>query len=107
MWHRAATSRLTRSVYTPRVEPLDRGRLETGGCVKADSLTSKLVLSVLLSAGCSGGQGSPRGGGGGQGGRAGIGGQSGQVGGGGEAGSPQGGDTGQGTAGLNGAGGSG
>jgi hypothetical protein len=79
--------------------------------VKADSLTSKLVLSLFLSGGCSSGQ-IGRGGGGGQGGQGGIvqtgrGGQGGsaQAGSGGEAGSQAGG-SGQGAAGVDGAGGS-
>jgi hypothetical protein len=73
--------------------------------VKADSLTSKLVLSLFLSAGCSSGSGG-RGGGGGQGGLA-------QTGGGGQSGSAQAGSngeagatSGQGAAGAGGAGGS-
>jgi hypothetical protein len=72
--------------------------------VKADSLTSKLVLSLFLSVGCSSGQG--RGGQGGQGGIAqtGGGGQGGsaQAGGSGEGGSPQGGASGQGAGGSGG-----
>ena len=79
--------------------------------MKADSLTSKLVLSLFLSGGCSSGQGTRGGGGGGgqggivQTGRGGEGGsaQSGSSGG---AGSPQGGGSGQGAAGVDGAGGS-
>ena len=66
--------------------------------MKADSLTSKLVLSLFLSIGCSSGQGA-RGGGGGQGGSA-------QAGSSGAAGRPQGGGSGQGAAGMGGFGGS-
>jgi hypothetical protein len=77
--------------------------------VKADSLTSKLVLSLFLSAGCSSGSGG-RGGGGGQGGPAGQGGQGGitETGGGGQGGSAQAGSSGEagGTSGQGGAGGS-
>ncbi len=65
--------------------------------MKADSLTSKLVLSLFLSAGCSSGSGG-RGGGGGQGGLA-------QTGGGGQGGSAQAGSNGEaGTSGLGAAG---
>jgi hypothetical protein len=78
--------------------------------VKADSLTWKLVVSVLLSGGCSGGQAGPPRGIGGQGGivQPGGGGQGGspQAGTSGQAGNPQGGGSGQGAAGAAGSGGS-